>query len=87
MSHTAADGSSRLDAPDRVVIDPDDEIDQMRYRCPNGHSNWSPTNNHIWCQTCSRQSQHDPDVEAEHYAILDKRTEKEIPWSAVEFEV
>jgi hypothetical protein len=85
MSQTATDGSSRLDARDRVVIDPTDDIDQMRYRCPNGHANFTPTNNHVWCQTCARQSRHDDDVEAEHYEILDKKRDKTVPWSAVEF--
>lgn len=85
MSITA-DGSGAADAREQVVIDATNDIDKMRFRCPNGHSNFEPTNNHIWCQSCSRQAQHDADVDAEHYEILDKRSGETIPWSAVQYE-
>jgi len=80
------DGSSVLDAPERVVIDPEDDEEPLRWRCPNGHSNWSPTNSHIWCQSCARAAQHDPEVDAEHYEIVDAKTDETISWSAVDFE-
>jgi len=78
----AADGSSPLDAQ-RVTVDRSDEIDRMRYRCPNGHINWDRTNSHIWCQSCSRASEHDDSVDPEHWEIIDERTGETIPWSAV----
>jgi len=80
-----ADGSSELDSHPRVRIDRDDPIDRMRYRCPNGHTSWAPTNSHLWCKSCADAAEHGADVHPEHYAVLDKRTEEEIPWSAVEF--
>jgi len=86
QAQTVADGSSLADAPERVVIDPEDDEESLRWRCPNGHSNWSPTNSHIWCQSCARQAQHDPEVDAEHYEIRDAKTDETISWSAVEFE-
>lgn len=32
----------------------EDETDRWRYRCPNGHTSWEPTNGHFWCVTCAR---------------------------------
>jgi hypothetical protein len=61
-----------------------DDIDRMRYRCPNGHTSFSRTNSHIWCQSCADAAQRGHDIEPEHYAIYDARTGQEIPWSAVE---
>jgi len=86
MSTAMGDGSGQADRREVVVIDATDELDKLRYRCPNGHSNFAPTNNHIWCQSCSRQAQHDEAVSAEHYEILDSKTDEEIPWSAVRYE-
>jgi hypothetical protein len=86
MSQTErADGSSELDAREIVQIDRTDTMDRMRYRCPNGHTRWDPTNNHIWCKSCSEAAQQGADVHPEHWEILDKKTGEEIPWSAVEF--
>jgi len=79
-----ADGSSIEDAAERVQIDLSNEIDRMRYRCPNGHTSFSPTNNHLWCRSCADAAQRGHDVEPEHYAVHDARTGREIPWSAVE---
>lgn len=79
-----ADGSSVEDAGDHVEIDLQDDLDRMRYRCPNGHTSFTRTNNHIWCQSCADAAARGLDVEPEHYAILDARTGEEIPWSAVE---
>ncbi|WP_135828944.1 hypothetical protein [Halorussus halobius] len=33
----------------------EDETDRWRWVCPRGHRTWEPTNNHFWCQSCSRQ--------------------------------
>jgi len=78
------DGSSPADAR-RVTIDPTDTAEMWRYSCPNGHRNWSPTNNHIWCQGCRRQIEAGADVDAEHYELVDQKTGESIPWSAIEF--
>ncbi|EMA47951.1 hypothetical protein [Halococcus saccharolyticus] len=43
-----------------------------RYTCPRGHTSWEPTNNHLWCATCSRSS--DPEVDPEFWELHDKRT-------------
>jgi len=77
------DGSAVEDAPDPVVIDRTDEVDRMRYTCPNGHTTWDRTNNHIWCRMCRRACEHGEDVDPEHYELLDKATGETIPWSAV----
>lgn len=77
-----ADGSAQADAPTRVRIDRADDLDRWRYRCPNGHTTWEPTNNHLWCHKCSQLA--DADEGPEYYEILDARTDERIPWSAVE---
>lgn len=66
-----------------VVIDRSEFADRARYVCPNGHANWDRTNNHIWCQSCARASTFDNDIDPEHYELIDKKTDQEIPWSAV----
>jgi len=58
--------------------------DRYRYVCPNGHTNWDRTNNHIWCPSCRRQSEHGADIEPEHWEIHDKKTDDTIPWSAIQ---
>jgi len=83
MPPTIADGSAHADAR-RVRIDRSNDAERLRYRCPNGHTNWARTNNHIWCQSCSRAAQHDADVDPEHWHIVDEKTDEEIAWSAVE---
>jgi hypothetical protein len=79
-----ADGSSLKDREPTVEIDLTDEQDRMRYRCPNGHTSWTPTNSHLWCKSCSEAAQHGADIEAEHYDVFDAKHEIEIPWGAVE---
>lgn len=79
---TLADGSAQTDAR-RVRIDRTPP-EKYRWRCPNGHVDWDRTNNHIWCPGCARASRHDPDVDPEHYHIVDNQTDEEIPWSAIE---
>lgn len=46
----------------RREIDLDDSVDRWRFRCPAGHANWEPTNNHFFCTQCSRSldEDHDP---------------------------
>jgi len=60
--------------------------DRYRYVCPNGHTNWDRTNNHIWCPECRRQAEHGADVEPEHWEIHDKKTGETIPWSAIQLQ-
>ena len=79
----SADGSAEADAGDRVVIDRDDPSDRWRYRCPNNHTRWSPTNNHLFCSSCSQQA--DPGEGPEYWRVLDAKTGEEIPWSRVAF--
>lgn len=83
MPPVLTDGSAQADVH-RVRIDRDDDVERLQYRCPNGHVNWSRTNSHIWCQSCARQSEHDSDVDPEHWHIVDEKTGEEIAWSAVE---
>lgn len=80
------DGSAAGDRHDRVVIDRADEEERWRYRCPNGHagSSWSPTNSHVYCHSCRRQMDAGEDVTPEHYELLDVKTGRTVPWSAVE---
>lgn len=87
MARLWADGSALADsevAP--VEIDRDEE--PYRWRCPNGHTSWDRTNNHIWCPSCRRALEGDARLEherAEHYHIVDARTDQEIPYEVVEF--
>jgi len=53
----------------------ENETDRWRYRCPNGHTTWEPTNHHFWCASCARMDDVDPsfdelrdDATGEHYA-------------------
>lgn len=78
-----ADGSSSADVAERIVIDSHDEADRWRYRCPNGHARWEPTNNHIYCVACAKFA--DPGEGPEYWELRDMRTDKRIPWSRIEF--
>lgn len=82
----SADGSAVADARDQVVIDRDDDLDRMRWVCPNHHTRWEPTNNHIYCLSCYRARENGRAVEPEHWEILDKQSGETIPWSAVKLE-
>lgn len=77
-----ADGSAAADAHPRVRVDRQDE--PYRWRCPNGHTDWDKTNSHIWCRSCRMQNENGEDMDPEHYEIVDEKTDREIPWSAVE---
>lgn len=77
----AADGSAQADAGATVEIDSTDEIERMRYRCPNNHTRWVPTNNHVYCHSCADLA--DPRDGPEYYEILDKKTGELISWARV----
>lgn len=83
MPTVRPDGSAPADRHQTVVIDRDDPADRWRYTCPRGHRNWTPTNRHIWCQSCARQHAHEQAVDPEHHMVVDRRTGREIPWHAV----
>ena len=57
--------------------------DPYRWRCPNNHTSWDRTNNHIWCPSCSRAAENGADVSPEHWELLDKKTGEAVPWAAV----
>lgn len=78
-----ADGSAATDTHPPVEIDRSIAAERWRYRCPNGHTDWSPTNSHLWCKGCRRQHEAGDDVDPEHYELVDTRTGETIPWSAV----
>jgi hypothetical protein len=80
----ATDGSAAADAHDTVEIDRSDDAQRWRYRCPNGHTDWSPTNSHVWCKGCRRAVEAGEDVDPEHYELVDQKTGETIPWSAIE---
>ncbi|RLM53161.1 hypothetical protein DVK02_14820 [Halobellus sp. Atlit-31R] len=50
----------------------DDEADRWRFRCPAGHRNWEATNNHFFCQSCSRSQ--DPDHDPVFHELRDLQT-------------
>ena len=83
MSHgvVRTDGSAATDRGPRVEIDRDDDHQRMRYVCPNGHTRWAPTNNHLYCHSCSKFA--DPGRGPEYYELLDKKTGETIEWSRV----
>ena len=67
-----------------VRIDRSRTPQRWRYLCPEGHSNWDRTNNHIWCRSCRRANEAGEDIDPEHYVVLDVKTGEEIPWSRIE---
>lgn len=77
------DGSAEADAHDIVEIDRSKPHEKWRWLCPNGHSDWDRTNNHIWCRTCRQQHEHGADMDPEHYHLLDKKEHRLIPWTRV----
>ncbi|MWG34798.1 hypothetical protein [Halomarina oriensis] len=80
-----ADGSSQADAPPRVVIDSTDPLDRRRYRCPNGHVRFEPTNSHVFCRSCADAAKHDDSVSPDHYELFDAKTGEAVAWSQVEW--
>ena len=83
MLELSADGSAETDAGDRVVIDRENPDDRWRYRCPNNHTRWVPTNNHVYCSSCASVA--DSGEGPEYWRVLDAKTGEEIPWSRVVF--
>lgn len=83
-SQLVADGSAEADSKDEVEIDRSIDVVRWRYTCPKGHSDWYPTNNHVWCKGCRRaiEAGHD-DLEAEYHEILDQRSGETIHWSRI----
>lgn len=78
-----ADGSALADADPVIEIDLDG-TEAWRYRCPRGHTTWSPTNSHVWCKSCREQADAGEDVDPEHYELLDEKTGETIAYSRVE---
>ena len=78
------DGGAHADSRELVHIDLSATRDRWRYRCPNGHASWEPTNSHCWCSACSRAAQQGADVDAEHYELLDVETDELIDWAVVD---
>jgi hypothetical protein len=78
-----ADGSSSADTQDIIIVNRDDDADRWRYRCPNGHATFEPTNSHIWCKQCAEMD--DAGEGPEYWEVRDMRTNERIPWSRIEF--
>ncbi|WP_331232737.1 hypothetical protein [Natronorarus salvus] len=76
------DGSSVEDSQSLVRIDRTDPIQRMRFRCPNNHTSWSPTNSHVYCSSCAQHVDLDP----EHYELFDAKTGERIHWSRIVLE-
>ena len=66
------------------TINVDDAMDRWRYRCPHGHTSWEPTNNHFWCQACSRAEKHHDDIDPSFDTLVDQRSGEELHRSEVE---
>lgn len=64
-----------------ATVDLSDPADRWQYCCPEGHRDWRPTNSHIYCDTCAAQN-----LDADHWTIINKRTDTELQWSAVTVE-
>ncbi|SNZ18249.1 hypothetical protein SAMN06269185_3308 [Natronoarchaeum philippinense] len=79
-----ADGSSVEDRRETIQINRSDDIDRMRFRCPNGHTRWTPTNSHVYCSSCGKARDSHRDADPEHYELLDKKTGELISWSRIE---
>lgn len=78
------DGSSVEDVESRVRIDRDDELDRQRWRCPNNHTRWTPTNNHVYCHSCAQFA--DPGKGPEYYKLLDAKSGETVEWSRIVYE-
>ena len=60
-----------------VRIDLADDVDRWEWRCPEGHTQWEPTNRHFWCATCSRQP--DPHLDPTFNELVNWRTRETVP--------
>lgn len=72
-----------MTAAETVTIDLDDETDRWRYRCPQGHVQWTPTNHHFWCQQCADAAQRGLDVEPSFTYLRDRETGAEYDREAI----
>lgn len=79
-----ADGSAAADSRPIVEIDRSNDATRYRYTCPEGHVDWSPTNSHAWCYSCSRIAEQGHDVDPEFYAVVDQKTGEKVSWTRVE---
>jgi hypothetical protein len=79
-----ADGSGAGDVRPRLAVDR--EREPYRLRCPNGHTDWEPTNSHAWCRSCSRQSRNGGDVDAEHWELFDAKRDETVSYARIDFE-
>lgn len=70
----------------RRTITADDDVDRQRYRCPHGHANLEPTNNHWYCRSCARAERQGADITPEFDAIRDQVTGEELRRDEVEIE-
>jgi rubredoxin len=71
---------------DRTVIDLDDPIDRRAWRCPAGHTQWEPTNEHFYCRTCGATAQQGADVDPSFEHLRDERTGDLVPREAIRLE-
>lgn len=80
-----ADGSALEDTREPIEINRGNTSEKWRFRCPNGHTDWYPTNSHVWCKGCRRQLENgDPRIDdAEHWELFDTLTDETIPFSSV----
>lgn len=66
------------DARPRVEIDLDNARDRWRFKCPNNHTTWEPTNGGIWCQSCSNAG-----LDPHYHKLYDGKRGSFIRWSDV----
>jgi hypothetical protein len=59
---------------DDVVIEREEPPAKWRWRCPEGHTGWQFTGEHLWCTSCKR-NRSDP----VHHTIIDRKMDEEIP--------
>lgn len=45
----------------RFTIHLENDTDRWQWRCPEGHTQWEPTNDHWWCQQCASSWREDVD--------------------------
>ena len=61
----------------RVEIDLADDTDRWAWRCPQGHTQWEPTNSHFWCAACAHEAW--GEAEPEFDALVNWRTRERVP--------
>ena len=63
-----------------TVIDRSETKGQWRYTCPRGHTQWSRSEQGIWCAACHRAPYID---DVCHETIVDQKTGTELQFSEV----